>query len=373
MSIDCSKNPLLEKLEAKQAELDALVSNLASVGSAGMAALKAKADEMVSALTDMIPSLPEIPNFKKELQELAGKVGKELAEAKAALKERWGEALPDIDIDGLMNKVSAAKSLIDNFEEDLTDFATGLAGKVADKFDFCKDAPNIDAPEVVDGKVIKVIDKGAEPTTPAEVPVVVETVTPTIVAKEKEPSVSGLTTKSYSELLEAKQPYDDAIATFKDSYLPPLKEWTDRTTKLKKTKEWKKLDKRILRKKMKYAEYYNSEADDTEKKLIDDYYSGYEEATTALAARFRVDMASGYYSILQFEDKWSDWPEATALNSILRNKEVKRVRFSLNNKLIITTEEFNTKEVDSQVKSIFQQYEKEIIEYQNYRAAKSGD
>ena len=188
--MDCSKNPLLEKLEAKQAELDALVSNLASVGSVGMAALKAKADEMVSALTDMIPSLPEIPNFKKELEELRNKVGKELAEAKAAFKERWGDALPNIDIDGLMDKVSAAKSLIDNFEEDLTDFATGLAGKVTDKFDFCKDVPNIDAPEVVDGKVTKVIDKGPEPTVPVEVPAVVEPLTPTVVAKEKQPSVS---------------------------------------------------------------------------------------------------------------------------------------------------------------------------------------
>ena len=373
MAINCSSNALLDTLNQKKDELNNKIAELESLGAAAMADIQAKADAMKDSLLAAIPVPPAIPNFKKELEELRNKVGKELAEAKAAFKERWGDALPDIDIDGLMDKVSAAKSLIDNFDENLNDLATGLAGKVTDKFDFCKDVPNIDAPEVVDGKVTKVIDKGPEPTTPAEVPVVVETVTPTIVAKEKEPSVSGLTTKSYSELLEAKQPYDDAIATFKDSYLPPLKEWTDRVKMLKKTKMWKKLDKRILRKKMKYAEYYNSEADDTEKKLIDDYYSGYGEATKASAARKRIDLVDAYYSLLQFEDTWSDYTEATALNSILRNKEVKKVRFSLNNKLIITTEEFNTKEVDSQVKSIFQQYEKEIIEYQNYRAAKSGD
>lgn len=356
MAINCSSNALLDTLNQKKDELNNKIAELQSLGAAAMADIQAKADAMKDALLAAVPVPPAIPNFKKELEELRNKVGKELAEAKAAFKERWGDALPDIDIDGLMNKVSALK----------------IPG-IPNDFDFCKDVPNIDAPEVVDGKVTKVIDKGPEPTTPAEVPVVVETVTPTIVAKEKEPSVSGLTTKSYSELLEAKQPYDDAIATLKNSYLPPVKEWADRVKKLKKTKMWKKLDERILRKKMRYATYYNSEADDTEKKLIDDYYSGYGEATKASATRNRIDLVDAYYSILQFEDKWRDLPEATVLYSILRNKEVKKVRISLNNKLIITTEEFNTKEVDSQVKSIFQQYEKEIIEYQNYRVAKSGD
>ena len=91
MSIDCSKNPKLELLEKKQAELDALMSNLASQGAAGMSALKAKLEEVATALTDMIPEIPEVPNFQKELQALAGKVGEDLAAAKAAFKERWGE------------------------------------------------------------------------------------------------------------------------------------------------------------------------------------------------------------------------------------------------------------------------------------------
>lgn len=379
MPINCSSNALLDTLNKKKDELNNKIAELQSLGAAAMADIQAKADAMKDALLAAVPEPPAIPNFKKELEELRNKVGKELAEAKAALKERWGDALPDIDIDGLMDKVSAAKSLIDNFEEDLTDFATGLAGKVADKFDFCKDVPNIDAPEVVDGKVTKVIDKGPEPTTPAEVPVVVEPVTPTIVAKEKEPSVSGLTTKSYSELLEAVQPYDDAIAALKDSYFRPLYEWTNRSTKLKKKRAWKKLDTFVKNLKMKYVEFYNSEfANSEEKKLIDEFYLGYGEATRALAARKRIDVVDAYYTVGQYSEALSSLSEEEALSRLTREK-VKNIEYlidglnSARNKIIMETKDFNSKEVDSQVKSLFQQYEKEITEYQNYRAAKSGD
>ena len=114
MSIDCSKNPKLELLEKKQAELDALMSNLASQGSAAMATLKAKLEEVATALTDMIPEIPEVPNFQKELQALAGTVGEDLAAAKAAVKERWGDARPDVDIDGPRENLIPLLNLILN-------------------------------------------------------------------------------------------------------------------------------------------------------------------------------------------------------------------------------------------------------------------
>ena len=191
MAINCSSNALLDTLNQKKDELNNKIAELQSLGAAAMADIQAKADAMKDALLAAVPVPPAIPNFKKELEELRNKVGKELAEAKAAFKERWGDALPDIDIDGLMDKVSAAKSLIDNFEEDLTDFATGLAGKVTDKFDFCKDVPNIDAPKVSpEGKVEQVKVKAEEPVVAADIPKKVEPVVPTVIEKEKQPSVS---------------------------------------------------------------------------------------------------------------------------------------------------------------------------------------
>ena len=352
MSIDCSSNSKLDALNAKKAELESQVANLASAGSSAMADIKAKVESMVSALKDMIPEPTVIPNFKKELQELSGLAGEDLVRARAAFKERWGDALPDVDIDGLMDKITIP-SLNPNFN-------------------LCDEVPNIDAPEIVDGKVTKVIDKGPEPTTPIEGPPVVETVTPTIVAKEKQPSVSGLTTRSYSELLEAKQPYDDAIDALKDSYFPPLKEWSDRSKKLKKTKEWKKIDASARKRTQKYVQYYNVGANDEEKKLIDDFYSGYGEATKADAARKRIDLLDAYYTAGQYSEVLSSLSEKEFL-TFSTEGEFKVVSYTSRNRLVITTEKFNPEEVDSQVKSIFQQYEKEILEYQNYKSAKSGD
>ena len=125
MSIDCSKNPKLEALEAKQSELDNLINGLASAGAAGMAALNEAANSMVSALQDMMPTIPEVPNFKKEIQALSGLTGEALVKAKADFKARWGDALPDVDIDGMMANVSRPN----------------IPGLNVPSFDLCKDVP----------------------------------------------------------------------------------------------------------------------------------------------------------------------------------------------------------------------------------------
>ena len=174
MAINCSSNSKLDALNAKKAELNAQVEAMqnSAKGKMGeaMKALNDKATTMKAALLAAVPEPPVLPNFKKELEALRDKVGAELAEAKAAFKERWGDALPDIDIDGLMEKVAAAKSLVDNFEEDLNDLVTGLANRAA-KFDFCKDVPNIEAPKVSpEGIVEEVKVKAAEPTVAADIP-----------------------------------------------------------------------------------------------------------------------------------------------------------------------------------------------------------
>lgn len=220
MPINCSSNSKLDTLNAKKAELNAQVEAMQNAAKgemgAAMEALNTKANAMKDALLDAVPEPPVLPNFKKELEELRDKVGEDLSRAKAAFKERWGDALPDVDIDGLMSKVSGAVSLVQNFEEDLTDFVSGavsnIAGAagdalsgVADAFDFCKDVPNIEAPEVSpEGKVEKIKVKAAEPIVAADIPKKVEEVEPTVVAKEKLPSVSPKIEKPVDELKEAQ-------------------------------------------------------------------------------------------------------------------------------------------------------------------------
>jgi hypothetical protein len=181
MAINCSSNALLDTLNAKKEALNAKVADLSALGAGAMADLQAKADEMKDALLAAVPEPPVIPNFKKELEEIKGKIGKELAEAKAAFEERWGDALPDIDIDGLMEKVSEPE------------------------FDFCKDVPNIEAPKVsAEGKVEQVKVKAEEPIVAADIPKKVEVVEPTVIEKEKEPSVSPKVDTSAADIKKAK-------------------------------------------------------------------------------------------------------------------------------------------------------------------------
>ena len=197
MAINCSSNALLDTLNAKKDALNAKVAELSALGAKAMEDIANAADEMKDALLAAVPVPPVIPNFKKELEELRDKVGEELAEAKAAFKERWGDALPDVDIDGLMEKVTAARDAIGDIASDVEDAVgeiagaagdalSGLAGAVAEPFDFCKDVPNIEAPEVSpEGKVEKVKVKAPEPTVAADIPKKVEVVEPTVIEKER--------------------------------------------------------------------------------------------------------------------------------------------------------------------------------------------
>ena len=219
MAINCSSNALLDTLNAKKDALNAKVGELSSLGAAAMADLQAKADDMKDALLAAVPEPPVIPNFKKELEELRDKVGEDLARAKAAFKERWGDSLPDVDIDGMMENVSAMGSALGDLAGGVEDALSGIAGGVADAFDFCKDVPNVEAPEVSpEGKVEKIKVKAAEPTVAADIPKKVEEVEPTVIEKEKEPSVSPTVEVSAADLKEAKDQKSRELNEYRDTY-----------------------------------------------------------------------------------------------------------------------------------------------------------
>ena len=286
MAINCSSNSKLDALNAKKAELNAKVAELQSAGASAMADVKAKADSMKAALLAAVPEPPVLPNFKKELEELKSKTGAALAKAKAAFKERWGDALPDVDIDGLMEKVTAAASLVNNFEENLNDFVTGVAsnvaGAAADKFDFCKDVPNIDAPKVsAEGKVEEVKVKAVEPTVAADIPKKVEVVTPTVVQKENEVSSSGLIEKSYSELLDDLAPYRKEIDELIEPFLPAIKKFSKNEKKMSRNRNYQRLIKKKAKTGLKTSEYYNTVASSAEKKLIEEKWQYWNEGKEA--------------------------------------------------------------------------------------------
>lgn len=291
MSIDCSKNPKLEALEAKQSELDNLINGLASAGAAGMSALNEAANSMVSALQDMMPTIPEVPNFKKEIQALSGLTGEALVKAKADFKAKWGDALPDVDIDGMMANVSRPNIPSLNLN--------------APSFDLCKDVPNIDAPEIVDGKVTKVKDKGPEPTTPTGPPATANPVESTIVAKELQPSASGRTTRGIIEITDDYNEYKKEVLDLYNSYwTPEHRAHTKFVYKEKKKRDYKKLRKRMEKLGFqKNAEFYNSgEATEKEKKLLENIFANYGPTQKAYREAQLIKSLSGWYDQFRYSD-----------------------------------------------------------------------
>lgn len=266
MSINCSSNSKLDTLNAKKAELNAQVEDMQNAAKgemgAAMQALNDKANSMKDALLDAVPEPPVLPNFKKEIEELRDKVGEDLARAKAAFKERWGDALPDVDIDGLMENVSALGSALGGLAAAAGNALSGIAGAPEEKFDFCKDCPNIEAPEVSpEGKVEKVKVKAAEPTVAADIPKKVEVVEPTVVAKEKLPSVSPKVEKPVDKLKEAQV----AMAQELNRYLEP------------NAKELYEKNKEVLRIEMQAQDTIGREKEKAAKKnmtLIEYYNTG---------------------------------------------------------------------------------------------------
>jgi|TARA_R110000744_G_scaffold118409_1_gene221153 hypothetical protein len=240
MAINCSSNALLDTLNAKKNLLNSKVAELQSAGAAAMEDLKAKADAMKDSLLAAIPVPPAIPNFKKELDALKDKVGAELAEAKAAFKERWGDALPDIDIDGM---IANATSLIPS-----------------PNFDFCKDVPNVEAPKVsADGKVEAVKVKAEEPIVAADIPKKVEVVVPTVVEKEKAPSVSPKIDTNLRDLQIAKAEMGFEIDDFLNPYRKRKQAASYEKYKLTSDKNWEKINNVIQKEGYNLKEYYNYE------------------------------------------------------------------------------------------------------------------
>ena len=240
MAINCSSNALLDTLNAKKDLLNSKVAELQSAGAAAMGDLKAKADAMKDSLLAAVPVPPAIPNFKKELDALKDKVGAELAEAKAAFKERWGDALPDIDIDGM---IANATSLIPS-----------------PNFDFCKDVPNVEAPKVsADGKVEAVKVKAEEPIVAADIPKKVEVVVPTVVEKEKAPSVSPKIDTNLRDLQIAKAEMGFEIDDFLNPYRKRRRAASYENFKLTSDKNWEKINNVIQKEGYNLKEYYNYE------------------------------------------------------------------------------------------------------------------
>ena len=216
MTLNCSSNAALDKLQASKDAMQAKLDSLISSGSSALADVKAQADQIKADLLAALPEIPELPNLKKELAELQTKLqtatGEQLATLKNKFREKWGDSIPDLD-----TMIAGVEYLAAIAANPLAALNIDLGG-----FSICDSVPNTDAPEVIDGKVTKVIEKAKEPTTPDDNAKQSEPIVPTIVETENQ-VVEGFT-KS------AKQIKDDYNTYLYGTWVPPVFE--EGTTKI---------------------------------------------------------------------------------------------------------------------------------------------
>lgn len=178
MALNCSSNAALDKLQASKDAMQAKLDSLVSAGASALADVKAQADAIKADLLAALPEIPEFPNLKKELAELQAKMqsatGAQLAKLKSDFQNKWGDSIPDLDV-----MIAGVENLAKIAANPLAALNIDLGG-----FSICDSVPNTDAPEVVDGKVTKVVEKAKEPTTPDDNAKQSEPIVPAIVETE---------------------------------------------------------------------------------------------------------------------------------------------------------------------------------------------
>ena len=119
--INCSKNPLTEKLDALKDQLGGLLDDISSVGNSALSGLSDQLSQLEDGIKGAIPELPELPDFKTELGQVLALLSTAPEQAAAKIQDivdKFGDAIPDLD--DIFDKL-----------------------KLGD-FDICKDAPNVE-------------------------------------------------------------------------------------------------------------------------------------------------------------------------------------------------------------------------------------
>ena len=102
----CGKNAALDELTGK---VDEIKGKLAE-GMGALSDLESKANEALSSLTSLVPEIPSFDSLQGDLAAaLAGAQG-DAAAAFATFKSKWGEALPEAEIQGYIDTITAIAS-----------------------------------------------------------------------------------------------------------------------------------------------------------------------------------------------------------------------------------------------------------------------
>ena len=104
--LPCGSNAALSELTGK---VDEIKGKLAE-GMGALGDLEAKANEAIGQLTSLIPEIPSFDSLQGDLAAALAAAQGDASAAFAAFKEKWGDALPESEIQGYIDTISAIAS-----------------------------------------------------------------------------------------------------------------------------------------------------------------------------------------------------------------------------------------------------------------------
>ena len=146
-ALPCGDNAALGDLTGKINE----IKDKLNEGLSALADLEAKATEALSKLTSLKAEIPGLDSLQADLAAALAAAQNDAASAFAAFREKWGDALPEAEIQGYIDTITAL----------LSDPASLLT------FDACKAFPN----KQIDSATGKVSTKAQAATIPNTAPV----------------------------------------------------------------------------------------------------------------------------------------------------------------------------------------------------------
>ena len=102
----CGKNAALDELTGK---VDEIKGKLAE-GMSALSDLESKANEALSSLTSLVPEIPSFDSLQGDLAAALAAAQGDAAAAFATFKSKWGDALPEAEIQGYIDTITAIAS-----------------------------------------------------------------------------------------------------------------------------------------------------------------------------------------------------------------------------------------------------------------------
>lgn len=104
--LNCGNNTALDSLTGKADEIKAKLAE----GMSALSDLESKAGEITSALNDFAASIPTVNSLQADLNTALAQAATDASAAFATFREKWGDAIPESEIQGYLDTISSIAS-----------------------------------------------------------------------------------------------------------------------------------------------------------------------------------------------------------------------------------------------------------------------